>query len=224
MKENEYVIELDKVSFGYKKTRLLLNDVSLKVKKGEIIGIIGPSGEGKTTLLRIFNGSLFKEPHLKIDGTIRILNWSADDFLDINKHVGTIYQNPDDQLIFTNVVDEIVFGMENHNYSKEKMNLRLNQIMTQLNIKELADRNPNLLSGGEKQLIALASILCLDVEIILLDEAYAAVDRDREEEVLNLIKSLKEEGKTIIMVEHDMSHLTWADRVYHLEDGKLTDA
>lgn len=218
----DYIIQLEKVSFGYDRHRTILKEVCLEIDKGSIVGIVGPSGEGKTTLLRLLNGSLFKEEHYQVKGNVKILNWSVENFIQINRHVGTIYQNPDDQLIFTNVVDEIVFGMENHNFTKDEMELRLESILSRLEIRNLTERNPNHLSGGEKQLVALAAILCLDVEILLLDEAFAAVDSDREEGILMLLESLKKEGKTIIMVEHDLSHLSIADEIYHLEDGMLS--
>jgi len=218
-----YGIELNNVKFSYNKNRVILDDISLKVKQGEIIGIIGPSGEGKTTLLRLINGTFNRGDKYQLDGEIKLLDVEILDYGDqLYQKVGTIYQNPDNQIIFTNVIDEIVFGMENHQYSKDLMDEKLDEILGLLDIWHLVKRNPNNLSGGEKQLIVLASILCLDVDILLLDEAFAAVDAERENLIIDVIKKLaKEKNKTIIMVEHDMSHLTIADNVYKLLEGKL---
>lgn len=217
-------ITLENVSFSYRKNRTILDDVFLSVSPGEIVGIIGPSGEGKTTLIRLINGTFHKEEKYKLSGNVELLGSSIKDHGEqLYLKVGTIYQNPDNQIIFTNVVDEIAFGMENHQYSKERMDNKLDEIMDLLDIKHLADRNPNNLSGGEKQLVVLASVLCLDVEILLLDEAFAAVDAEREPLIMDVIRKLaKEQNKAIVMVEHDMSHLEFADWIYKLEDGKLT--
>jgi energy-coupling factor transport system ATP-binding protein len=218
-----YSIELNNVRFYYNKNRIILDDISLKVCHGEIVGIIGPSGEGKTTLLRLINGTFHREEKYLLDGDIKLMDVSIADYGDkLYKTVGTIYQNPDNQIIFTNVVDEIVFGMENHQYTQEQMDKKLDEILDLLDIKHLVDRNPNHLSGGEKQLIVLASILCLDVDILLLDEAFAAVDEEREILIIDVIRKLaKEQNITIVMVEHDMSHLTIADNIYELLEGKL---
>ncbi len=216
------VINISDLCFHYHHKRRILNHINLVVNKGETIGIIGPSGEGKTTLLRLINGSLFKEENLAVKGSIKVLNTEVENFKNLNRYVGSVYQNPDNQIVFTNVVDEIVFAMENYNYSKEEMDLRLNKVITLLNIKHLIERNPNHLSGGEKQLVVLASVLCLDVQVLLLDEAFAYVDADREKEIFDLLYRLKKEGIAIVMVEHDMSHLHLADCVYRLNEGILS--
>lgn len=220
---NMFAIELKDVSFSYNKHRRILKDISLSVKPGDIVGIMGPSGEGKTTLLRLINGTFHREEKYHLSGHIELMGKSIlDHGNQLYRRVGTIYQDPDNQIIFTNVIDEIVFGMENHHYCKEEMDRKLKEILDLLDIRHLVDRNPNNLSGGEKQLVVLASILCLDVDILLLDEAFAAVDSEREPLIMDTIHMLaKEENKAIIMVEHDMKHLEIADKIYLLEDEKL---
>jgi energy-coupling factor transport system ATP-binding protein len=216
-------INLKNIYFSYRKNRSILEDVSFSVGKGKIVGIVGPSGEGKTTLIRLINGTFHKEEKYNLSGEAELLGKSILEHGEmLYQKVGTIYQNPDNQIIFTNVIDEVTFGMENHQYSKEKMDDKLEEILTLLDIKHLAGRNPNHLSGGEKQLVVLASILCLDVEILLLDEAFAAVDSKRETMITDVIKKLAhEQNKTIVMVEHDMKHLEIADDIYRLEGGRL---
>lgn len=216
-------IDLKQVSFSYNKHRSILNDINFSVKSGEIAGIIGPSGEGKTTLLRLINGTFHKEEKYRLSGQITLMGKSIEAYgSQLYRTVGTIYQDPDNQIIFTDVMDEIVFGMENHQYAKERMDHKLYEILDLLDIRHLAYRNPNNLSGGEKQLVVLASILCLDVDILLLDEAFAAVDSDREPLIMDIIHNLaKQQNKAIVMVEHDMKHLEIADNIYQLEDEKL---
>lgn len=219
------VIELSDIDFAYNKNRRILNQVSLSIKAGEIIGIVGPSGEGKTTLLKLLNGTFHQENNQTyLKGDVKIMGKPIESYKEqLYKRVGTIYQNPDDQIIFTNVVDEIVFGMENHQVPLDEMSKQLERVLSLLKIEHLVHRDPNHLSGGEKQLIVLASILCLDVSILLLDEAFAAVDVEREPMVLEALQTIASEGKTIVMVEHDYSHLAIADHVFQLKEGLLRE-
>lgn len=217
-------IELSSIEFGYSQKRLILDQVSLSIKKGEIIGIVGPSGEGKTTFLKLINGTFREEDLYSIKGSVKIHGKALKSYNDLlYKTIATIYQNPDDQIIFTSVIDELVFGMENHQVPVDAMKKKLDYVLELLKIEELVDRDPNQLSGGEKQLVVLASVLCLDVDIILLDEAFAAVDADREPMVMDALRAISKDGKTIVMVEHDYSHLTIADRIIELKEGTMRE-
>ena len=218
----KYIIAIHKLNFAYGKNKDILKDVDLSVEKGQWIGICGSSGEGKTTLLRLINGSLCNDGY-SYGGSIKIFGHEANEFRKSNKAIATIYQNPDNQIVFTRVVDEIVFGMENLNYSKEKIDRRLNYIVEKLKIGHLCDRNPNHLSSGEKQLIVLAGVLCMDIDILLLDEAIAYVDTKRKINVLNCLNEFKEKGVAIIAVEHVMEHFKMTDKIYTLKNGKLLE-
>jgi len=228
--ENEYtsnneqsIISIQNFSFAFNKNREILKKINLQIKKGEWIGICGPSGEGKTTLIRLINGSLFSDEKICYSGSIKVMGKNVKEFDNLNRTIATVYQNPDNQIIFTNVVDEIVFGMENFNSSKGKMEERVQQVMNRLNIKHLCDRNPNYLSGGEKQLVVLASVLCLDIAVLVLDEAFSYVDLDRKNLILAYLKELNQQGVTIIMIDHMIEHFKMVDRIYTLNNGIILE-
>ncbi len=217
----DYLIKLDSLSLAYNKKRAILEDVSIGFKQGHITAIIGESGSGKSTLLKLINGSLGKEDVYKYEGNIYIDGKSLIEDSSYKKKVGTVYQNPDNQIVFTNVEDELIFGMENYNMSKEEMDKKLDYVTKDLNIKHLLERNPHELSGGEKQLVILGAIMCLDVEILILDECMAQIDSEGKKLIKKTITNLKNEGKTIIMVEHEYENLDIADEIVLLQDMKL---
>ncbi len=218
---SDYIVKLDSVSLAYSKNRTILDNVSVGFKKGNVSAIIGESGVGKSTLLKLINGSLSKEDVYKYEGCTSIDGKSVFDEKSDKRKVGTVYQNPDNQIVFTNVEDELIFGMENYAMSKEEMDNRLDSVTTELNIKHLLERNPHELSGGEKQLVILGAILCLDIEILILDECMAQIDMDGKKLIKDTIKKLKSEGKTIIMVEHEHENLDIVDDIFVLKDMKL---
>lgn len=220
MNENT-ALELKNVSFSYNKDREILSQANAIFNKGSINGIVGLSGSGKTTLIRLINGSLIKDGKYDFQGLIKVFSTDIKIKKDINRSIGTVYQDPDNQIIFTKVIDEVVFGMENHNKSVGYMDNKLIEVLTLLGIDYLKLRDPNYLSGGEKQLVVLASILTLDVEILVLDECMTGVSLTSRQKVLDIIKQLKEQGKCIIMVEHDFENLIDASRIYELNKGLL---
>jgi energy-coupling factor transport system ATP-binding protein len=132
-----------------------------------------------------------------------------------------VYQDPDTQIIFSCVEDEMAFGPENLCISREDILKRIDHILELLDIQGLRYRNPNKLSGGEKQLVVLASILTLDVDIIILDEAMSQVDRQGKKRILKAIQRMKSAGKSIIMVEHTIENLSISDEILLLKEGKL---
>lgn len=203
------MVELKDVSFAYKKEHPLLEGINLHIHPGESIGIMGPSGCGKSTLLKIINGTIEKD---RIVGGLESKQ---------SLTFGSIYQNLDNQIIFPNVLDEIVFGMENLCYPKEKMENRLSEVVDRLGIAHLLDEETGHLSGGEKQLVIMASILCLDVDVLILDECMSQVDEKGKELILKALIALKETGKTIIMVDHERQNLEHVDRLYEIKEGCL---
>jgi len=206
------------LNYGFKKDRPLFSNASAVFEKGKISGIFGKSGCGKSTLLRLINGSLPLDQQDGSRGEILIGGCSIDQLNKEGGHqmIGTVYQDPDCQILFSHVEDELVFGMENHQLSKVEMAKRLKEVSQLLEIDHLMDRNPNHLSGGEKQLVILASILCLNVELILLDECMAQVDKKGRERITEAIIRLRDQGKTILMVEHERENLAFADCLYQV--------
>jgi len=215
------VLELKNISFSYNKNKQILTEANAEFSKGTINGIVGLSGSGKTTLIRLINGSLFKEHNYDYLGDIKVLSEDIKTHKDLNRFIGTLYQDSDNQIIFTKVIDEVVFGMENYNKSIPYMNNKLKDVLDLLGIDYLRLRDPNQLSGGEKQLVILAAILTLDVEILILDECMTGVSISSRKKVLQVINELKAQGICIIMVEHDFENLINADVIYEIENKKL---
>lgn len=212
---------LENLSFQYSKHKIILNKVNLTLNKGTVTGIIGESGIGKTSILRIINGSMMSDNHFKIEGSIRLNGLLMKKEEDYFRQTGTVYQNPDNQIIFSNVEDELAFGMENMGVEAELMTAKIIEVLKLMGIMHLRERNPNELSGGEKQLVILAAILCLDIEIIILDECMTQIDYEGRSLIIEAIERLRRDGKTIIMVEHDYENLAMADQVYRLIDQQL---
>ncbi len=203
------MIVLNRVAFSYKKLQPLLREINLVINRGEHIGIMGSSGSGKSTLLKIINGTIDIQ---RVQG-----EYHRPDELTF----GSVYQNLDNQIIFPNVLDEIVFGMENLCYSKKQMDEKLIEVTQILDIEHLLAEETRHLSGGEKQLVIMASILCLDVDVLILDECMSQVDERGKALILKAIDALKIKATTVIMVDHEKAHLENMDRLYQVKDGQL---
>jgi energy-coupling factor transporter ATP-binding protein EcfA2 len=215
-------IRLEALSFQYNRRKKILEDVNMQIESGQVVGIIGESGVGKTTLLRLMNGSFFHEYAHKIKGNIYIDSKQMQKEEDFFQKVGTIYQNPDNQIIFSNVTDELAFGMENMYTHPSVMHEKIDEVLKLLDIEHLRHRNPNTLSGGEKQLVTVAAILCLDIDIVILDECMAQVDTKGKVLIKEAIRRMKAHQKTIVMVEHDFENLQCCDQIYQLREGVLS--
>lgn len=218
---NNTILELNNVSFEYNSNKEILRDTSVSFDQGTINGIVGLSGSGKTTLIRLINGSLIKDHQYEYQGEVLLYNKELRKHSDINRYVGTVYQDPDNQIIFTRVIDEVVFGMENHNKDYSYIHDELLRVLDLLGISHLKLRDPNQLSGGEKQLVVLASILTLDVDVIILDECMTGVSQKSRLKVLEIVKKLRNQGKCILMIEHDFENLSFADSIYEISNYTL---
>ncbi|OWZ83836.1 energy-coupling factor ABC transporter ATP-binding protein [Natranaerobius trueperi] len=203
----------------------LLKDINLQVNSGEVVAIVGLSGSGKSTLCYCISGII---PLIKkgiIDGEVLIKGKSTKkvDISQVSTNLGIVFQNPDTQLFSPTVEDEIAFGPENMCFSREEIDKRVTSSLKKIGMEDFRFKNPKSLSGGQKQLIALASVLSLDPEILIFDEAMSQLDQNGKKMINELIATLRQEGKTIIMVEHDLDNLHMADRVKLLRTGELMD-
>lgn len=201
----------------------VIDGVNITLEKGKVIGIVGLSGSGKTTLIQILNGLIPKRIQGSFDGSVILKgkDFNGIELQNISREIGTVYQDPDTQIIFSRVEDELAFGPENLCIEKEEILKKIEEALKLLNIEHLRYRNPNKLSGGEKQLVVIASILTLDVDILILDESMSQIDERGKKLIKKGIESMKSAGKAIIMVEHDIENLSIADEIFLLKDGKL---
>ena len=201
-----------------------LIDINLEIERGEYIAIIGRNGSGKSTLAKLFN--LILEPvsgKIFVDGKdITNDNIEESDLLDVRRKIGMVFQNPDNQLVATIVEEDIAFGPENLGIPTNEIRCRVDDALKSVGMTEYASREPHRLSGGQKQRIAIAGILAMNPQCIILDESTAMLDPKGRSDVIEIIEKLnREKGITIIMITHYMNEAVRADRVIILENGRL---
>jgi cobalt/nickel transport system ATP-binding protein len=198
-------IELKDICFSYGDI-IALRHASLSVEKGEIVMITGPNGCGKSTLLNIMTGLIYPEyGEYNFEGIAinnRYLNDKKAAKL-FHKKVGYIFQNSEVQLFCGNVFDEVAFGPMQMGLCDEEVKKRVTDCLTLLNITQLKERVPYHLSGGEKKKVAIASILAVDPDVLILDEPLSGLDRASKDSIIELLKMLHGSGKTIIVSTHD---------------------
>lgn len=216
----ECVIELKNVSFAYDENKTILEDISLKIYKGEYVSLIGHNGSGKSTLAKIM--AYLNEPtngEVYINNTL-INEKNCDSCREI---VGIVLQNPDNQFIGSTVEEDIAFGLENRNVETIKMHEIVDKFASLVGMKEYLKKEPGELSGGQKQRVAIAGILALGLKVIILDEATSMLDPECVKEIKDLIFKMKENDKdlTIISITHDLEEAYLSDRVIVLNDKKI---
>ena len=205
----EYIIKIDNVKFKYdKNSSYAVNGVSLNIKSGEFTAIIGRNGSGKSTLAKLINSIL-----LPTEGKIFVKGMDTSDdskLWDIRQTAGMVFQNPDNQLVATIIEEDIAFGPENLGVQPEEIRRRVDNALNTVGMYEYRKRPPHLLSGGQKQRIAIAGILALNSECIILDEPTAMLDPSGRREVMETLKKLNAEGKTILLITHYMDEAVQA--------------
>ncbi|ASJ16152.1 energy-coupling factor ABC transporter ATP-binding protein [Thermococcus chitonophagus] len=220
------IIEVENLSFKYKGAgRYSLRDITLSVKKGEFIGIIGGSGSGKSTFCLTLNGIIPHSIQGTFEGNVIVagLNTREHSVAELSTKVGLVFQNPDSQIFNMTVLEEVAFALENLGVERDEMWRRIKWALKLVGLWDKREEFPPNLSGGEKQRLAIASVLVMKPEILVLDEPTSQLDPMGKESVLNLIKLLnKEEKITILVVEHNTEFLLEnADRVFVFSDGKI---
>jgi energy-coupling factor transport system ATP-binding protein len=214
------ILVAEDISFSYDKVNKALSNLSLSVEKGEYIAVIGHNGSGKSTLARLLNGLLSPDSgNIIVDG---INGNDKASLFEIRKKVGVVFQNPDNQLVASIVEDDVAFGPENLGVPREEIGERIDFALKSVGMENFRKSSPTRLSGGQKQRIAIAGVLALKPEILILDESTAMLDPQGRKEILEVVKKLnQEQGVTVIAITHYMEEVVSADRVYVLDDGKL---
>jgi len=220
------IIETKNLTYTYPTgTKPAFEDVTLEIDKGEFIVLTGPSGCGKTTLCRCFNGLI---PHFysgKLEGEIYVSNLKVIEhpIHELARHVGMVFQNPENQLFALSVEKDVAFGLENLGISREEMRERVDWALKMTGIYELKDRAPYELSGGQQQRVAIASVLAMQPEIIVLDEPTSFLDPVGAKNIFEVINKLnKDLGITIILVEHRLDLTSkYASRVMIMDKGRI---
>ncbi len=216
------IIKTDDLSYIYNKEEelLVLDGVNLNVKKGEFLCILGHNGSGKSTLAKHFNGIL-----LPTGGTCYVNGIDTKDeskIFDIRKNVGMVFQNPDNQLVATIVEDDVAFALENLGIEPEIIRERVDYALKSVGLYDQRKDAPHKLSGGQKQRVAIAGVIALRPDCIVLDEPTAMLDPSGRKEVIDtLLKLNKEYGLTIVLITHYMEEAILADRVVVLDNGQV---
>ena len=212
-------LEIKNLSFAYEKEKTVLNGVDLTVGQGEFVCLLGRNGSGKSTLARLINGLL--QP---TEGQISVFGLNSSDkksLFEIRKRACMVFQNPDNQMVASIVEDDLVFGPENIGVPREEIGRRIEYALGAVNMTEFRHSTPTRLSGGQKQRIAIAGVLALKPEILILDESTAMLDPKGREEVMSVVRELNKNGMTVIDVTHYMEEAYEADRIVILDGGKI---
>jgi energy-coupling factor transporter ATPase len=220
------IIETENLTYTYPSgTKPSIRDVSIKIEKGEFVLITGPSGCGKTTLCRCFNGLIphFYRGELKGEITVAGLRIPEQPIYEMAKHVGLVFQNPENQLFALSVEKDVAFGLENLGVPREEMQKRVDWALNLTGICDLRERAPHELSGGQQQRVAIASVLAMQPEIIVLDEPTSFLDPLGAKKIFEVIYDLNRKlGITVVLVEHRLDLTArYANHIAIMDDGKI---
>ncbi len=211
------IIEIKDLNFQYTKKDVAIKNVSLSIEKGEFVCILGHNGSGKSTLAKLIVGLLAAKSGEIYVNDVLISEKTIDE---VRHNVGIVFQNPDNQFVGVTVKDDIAFGLENRQIEREEMLNRIEKYAQLTNMSNFLEYNPENLSGGEKQRVAIAGVLACHPEVIIFDEATSMLDPRGVREVTAMINQLKG-YKTIISITHNLQEALYADRVIVMNDGEI---
>ena len=217
----ENIIEVKNLKYKYDQEdeKYTLNDVSFHVKQGEWLSIIGHNGSGKSTTVRLIDGLLEAE-----SGDIYISGdkLTADNVWEKRRLIGMVFQNPDNQFVGATVEDDVAFGLENQGVPLEEMRVRVQEALELVDMASFKKREPARLSGGQKQRVAIAGIVALRPNIVILDEATSMLDPEGRLELIRIVKEIKDEhNMTVISITHDLDEVALSNRVIVMKNGQI---
>lgn len=214
------VLRFAHVFASYEEGKDVLKDVSFSIEEGEFVSIIGHNGSGKSTLAKLAAGLLETEK-----GEIYIYDelLTPKSVTKLRKIIGIVFQNPDNQFIGASVEDDIAFGLENQNITREVMVERVKQFASLTGMDKFLDKEPQNLSGGQKQRVAIAGVLAMNPDILILDEATAMLDPKGRKDMMDIVFKLRKDKPTltIILITHEIEETLRSDRIIALNDGEL---
>ena len=217
----ENIIEVKNLSYRYdhKSEDYILKDVSFHVKQGEWLSIVGHNGSGKSTTVRLIDGLLEAE-----SGDIIISGdkLTADNVWEKRRQIGMVFQNPDNQFVGATVEDDVAFGLENQGMEYPMMVKRVHEALELVGMQNFKEREPARLSGGQKQRVAIAGVVALQPDIIILDEATSMLDPEGRLELIRTVKEIKDKNHlTVISITHDLDEISLSDRVLLMKNGQV---
>lgn len=217
----ENIIEVRNLKYKYdsESENYTLNDVSFQVKKGEWLSIVGHNGSGKSTTVRLIDGLLEAE-----SGDIIISGdkLTAKNVWEKRRQIGMVFQNPDNQFVGATVEDDVAFGLENQGLAYDLMVERVQQALELVGMQDFKEREPARLSGGQKQRVAVAGVVALRPDIIILDEATSMLDPEGRLDLIQTVKKIKDSNQlTVISITHDLDEIALSDRVLVMKEGQV---
>lgn len=214
-------LETKNLSFTYPDGTQALKNVNIQIKKGEKIAIMGPNGAGKSTLFSHFNG--LSEPtsgHVEIDGEKII--FEREELLKVRQKVGIVFQDPNDQLFAPTVKEDVAFGPMNLGLDYDEVKNRIAESLEMVGMSGFEEKTPHHLSGGQQKRVAIAGIIAMRPEIMILDEPTAGLDPEGVDKVLNILNNLNDEGMSIVISSHDIDMVNhFADKIFVLYGGEI---
>ena len=215
------IIEVQHLKYKYDNhvDSYILKDVTFHVKQGEWLSIVGHNGSGKSTTIRLIDGLLEAESgEIIIDGD----KLTLENIWEKRRHIGMVFQNPDNQFVGATVEDDVAFGLENQGMDYQTMFDRVQEALDIVGMQDFKEREPARLSGGQKQRVAIAGVVALRPDIIILDEATSMLDPEGRLELIQTVKKIKDRhGMTVISITHDLDEVALSDRVLVMKEGQV---
>jgi energy-coupling factor transport system ATP-binding protein len=216
------ILEVENLRYRYEEDVdvYAVEDVNFEIKQGEWVAIIGRNGSGKSTTARLVDG-LMENPFegtIKIDGQVL----TVDNVWDLRQKIGMVFQNPDNQFVGATVEDDIAFGLENQGIPRDEMMTRVDEALDFVRMQDFKTKEPARLSGGQKQRVALAGVIALRPQIIILDEATSMLDPNGRAEIMQVVRQIKDTyNLTVLSITHDLDEAALADRVIVMKNGRV---
>lgn len=221
---NEVHLSTKNLSYTYPDGTHALKNINMDIYKGQKVAIMGPNGAGKSTLFSHFNG--LTEPtsgHVEIDG--KAIKYDKDTLLEVRQKVGIVFQDPNDQLFAPTVKEDVAFGPMNLGLDYEEVEKRVSEALTMVGMEQYMDKTPHHLSGGQQKRVAIAGIIAMRPEIMILDEPTAGLDPEGVEKVLDILDNLNKEGMSIVISSHDIEMVNeFAEKIFVLNNGEILES
>ena len=221
---NEVHLSTKNLSYTYPDGTHALKNINMDIYKGQKVAIMGPNGAGKSTLFSHFNG--LTEPtsgHVEIDG--KAIKYDKDTLLEVRQKVGIVFQDPNDQLFAPTVKEDVAFGPMNLGLDYEEVERRVDEALTMVGMEQYMDKTPHHLSGGQQKRVAIAGIIAMRPEIMILDEPTAGLDPEGVEKVLDILNNLNKEGMSIVISSHDIEKVNeFAEKIFVLNNGEILES
>lgn len=217
----DYILEARNLSYKYPDGTKALNNVNLKIPKGEKIAFLGINGSGKSTLFLNFNGVL-KPNHGKLIYNGQEVKYNQKSLLELRKNVGIVFQDPENQLFSASVYNEVSFGAMNLKLEKEEVKNRVDKALNNVGMYDYKDKAVHFLSYGQKKRVSIADILVMNPEIIVFDEPTSSLDPRHAKQIVGIFDELNEKGITVILSTHDVElAYSWADYIFVMKNGEV---